>query len=76
MQKELQFRAVAYINVDIAVRGNYTLQARGVNSFRDVVYEATKIVDNPDDAEVAEGRPKLYDSWLSRQPDDSGNLPS
>ena len=62
-QKELQSRTVAYLNVDSAVNGNFTFRGSGVSSLRDVVFEAAKLVDNPDSAEVAAGRFTVYDTW-------------
>ncbi|CAK8692129.1 unnamed protein product [Clavelina lepadiformis] len=62
-QKELQSRTVAYLNVDSAVNGNFTFRGSGVSSLRDVVFEAAKLVDNPDSAEVAAGRSTVYDTW-------------
>jgi len=66
--KELNARAVAYINVDIAVQGNHTFRGFGVYSLSDLVFEASKIVDNPDPEEIADGRKTVYDTWIANQP--------
>jgi len=66
--KELNTRAVAYINVDIAVLGNHTFRGAGVYSLSDLVFEASKTVDNPDPAEIADGRKTVYDTWIANQP--------
>jgi len=76
LQKDLQFRAVAYLNVDTPVSGNFALQGSGVPSFRDIVFDATKRVYNPDLAEQAAGRYTVYDTWLKRRQDESTNLPT
>ncbi|CAK8692127.1 unnamed protein product [Clavelina lepadiformis] len=65
-EKELQFRAVAYLNVDISVQGNYSFRGVGASGLRDVVFEATKLVSNPDPQEIAAGRTKVYDTWAFR----------
>lgn len=73
-QKELQARAVAYINVDSAVQGNFSLRANGVHSLSNMVFEAAKLVKNPDSKEVLEGRNFVYDTWFMHRP--SSTVPS
>lgn len=71
----MQARTVAYLNVDTAVKGNYTLYTGGVYSLSDVVYEAAKVVPNPDGNEIASGHPTVYDTWLARDPEESMQKP-
>uniref|UniRef100_H2Z0Q2 glutamate carboxypeptidase II n=1 Tax=Ciona savignyi TaxID=51511 RepID=H2Z0Q2_CIOSA len=76
LQKELQARAVAYLNVDIAVQGNYSLAANGVASLSQAVFDAAKTVSNPNPTEVSSGRLTLYDTWKLRYPASVGDKPS
>ena len=66
MQKELNSRAVVYLNVDIAVQGNYTFNAKGTHSLRDTIFNAAKKVPNPSPEEVDFGRKTVYDTWYKR----------
>ncbi|CAG2102362.1 unnamed protein product [Medioppia subpectinata] len=70
-QKLLASQAVAYINVDIAVNGNYSFQAEAVPLLYSTVWEATKAVSNPNENEVKEGLKTVYDSYLKHRPSDS-----
>uniref|UniRef100_F6ZAX9 Glutamate carboxypeptidase 2 n=1 Tax=Ciona intestinalis TaxID=7719 RepID=F6ZAX9_CIOIN len=76
LQKELQARAIAYLNVDAAVQGNFSLAANGVASLNQVVFDSTKLVSNPNPAEVSEGRSTVYDTWKHRSPSSSEDVPS
>ncbi|XP_065067793.1 putative N-acetylated-alpha-linked acidic dipeptidase [Rhopilema esculentum] len=59
----LSYRAVAYINIDIAVQGNYTLRVKSspqlVTPFIDVVKEL----------KVPDSNVSLYEDWASKFPD-------
>ena len=66
MQKELNSRAVVYLNVDIAVAGNYTFLAAGTYSSRDIIYNAAKKIPNPNKEEFDLGRKTIYDTWQRR----------
>ncbi|XP_067681222.1 N-acetylated-alpha-linked acidic dipeptidase 2-like [Haliotis asinina] len=74
-RKNLRERAVAYLNVDISMQGNYSIRALGTPLLYRATYEAAKKVPNPNDAEVAAGRPTAYDTWLHSFPwkDEDGN---
>ena len=64
-QKILTERGVAYINLDIAVGGNYVLKARTSPLFKDITYSWAQKVKDPNahgDKETA------YDIWLERNP--------
>ncbi|KAF2361473.1 PA domain, partial [Trinorchestia longiramus] len=67
--RQLMDRAVAYLNIDMAVNGNYTFRAQASPLIRDIIYNITKQVPNPDPAEVDAGRPTVYDTWLERLAD-------
>lgn len=66
--KSLGARAIAYLNVDIAVQGNFTFRALGTPLVFKSLYEATKRVPNPNATEVAEGRKTVYDTWMMASP--------
>ncbi|KAK4016643.1 hypothetical protein OUZ56_031605 [Daphnia magna] len=67
--KVLIQRAVAYINVDSAMEGNYTLKSQTVPSLYSVIREAAKMVPNPNPVEVEAGRKTVFDTWLAANPD-------
>lgn len=58
--KILEKRAVAYINADSAVEGNYTLRVDCTPLLYQLVYGLTKEISSPD--EGYEGK-SLYESW-------------
>uniref|UniRef100_A0A8C5QJQ5 Glutamate carboxypeptidase 2 n=1 Tax=Leptobrachium leishanense TaxID=445787 RepID=A0A8C5QJQ5_9ANUR len=58
--KILQERAVAYINADSSVEGNYTLRVDCTPLMYQLVYRLTKEIESPD--EGYEGN-SLYESW-------------
>ncbi|XP_055880856.1 putative N-acetylated-alpha-linked acidic dipeptidase [Biomphalaria glabrata] len=60
----LRERAVAYINVDIAVLGNDTLKVASTPLMHNIIYDASKKVPNPNPKEVESGRKTVYDTWL------------
>ena len=62
----LSERAVAYVNLDIAVCGNHVLRARLSPLFKDVTYKWASKIEDPADA-----RKTLYDTWLARTPSDT-----
>ncbi|KAH3845996.1 hypothetical protein DPMN_088291, partial [Dreissena polymorpha] len=66
--KVLGARAVAYLNVDIAVEGNFSLRALGTPLLYQSVYSAARKVSNPNQAEVAAGRTSVYDTWFNTFP--------
>ncbi|XP_074651751.1 N-acetylated-alpha-linked acidic dipeptidase 2-like isoform X2 [Tubulanus polymorphus] len=61
--KSLGERAVAYLNVDIAVQGNHSIQVKGTPLLSKVLHEAAKLVPNPNTTEVGFGKKTLYDKW-------------
>uniref|UniRef100_A0A670Y442 N-acetylated alpha-linked acidic dipeptidase 2 n=1 Tax=Pseudonaja textilis TaxID=8673 RepID=A0A670Y442_PSETE len=63
--KLLQTRAVAYINTDSSIEGNYTLRVDCTPLLNQLVYNLTKEVSSPD--EGYEGK-SLYESWLEKDP--------
>ncbi|CAH2225542.1 N-acetylated-alpha-linked acidic dipeptidase [Pelobates cultripes] len=58
--KILQERAVAYINADSSVEGNYTLRVDCTPLMYQLVYRLTKEIESPDTG--FEGK-SLYESW-------------
>ncbi|XP_060559269.1 N-acetylated-alpha-linked acidic dipeptidase 2-like [Ruditapes philippinarum] len=73
--KTLGARAIAYLNVDIAVEGNFSLRALGTPLIFKSLYEATKKVPNPNPTEVNLGRTTIYDTWMSTFPWTKYNRP-
>jgi len=61
-------RAVAYINLDIAVCGDYVLRARGSPLFRQITHKLSKQIKDPKNTE---GTDTMYDIWLKRSPSDT-----
>ncbi|XP_029469110.1 aminopeptidase NAALADL1 [Rhinatrema bivittatum] len=55
---KLRDRAVAYINVDIAVFANATLRAQGTPSTQNIVFTAAKQVKIPTNASIT-----VYENW-------------
>ncbi|XP_053241544.1 N-acetylated-alpha-linked acidic dipeptidase 2-like [Podarcis raffonei] len=71
--KILQARAVAYINSDSSIEGNYTLRVDCTPLLNRLVYDLTKEIANPDDGY---GSKTLYESWLEKDPSpESKTLP-
>ncbi|XP_058042113.1 N-acetylated-alpha-linked acidic dipeptidase 2-like isoform X3 [Ahaetulla prasina] len=68
--KLLQTRAVAYINTDSSIEGNYTLRVDCTPLLNQLVYNLTKEVSSPD--EGYEGK-SLYESWLEKDPSTETN---
>ncbi|XP_006118445.2 N-acetylated-alpha-linked acidic dipeptidase 2 isoform X1 [Pelodiscus sinensis] len=63
--KVLQERAVAYINTDSSIEGNYTLRVDCSPLLYKLVYNRTEEIASPD--EGYEGK-TLYESWLEKDP--------
>ncbi|KAL4238468.1 N-acetylated-alpha-linked acidic dipeptidase 2 [Mactra antiquata] len=64
--KVLDFRSVAYINMDIAVTGNHSIRAIGSPPVFSAMYEAAKKVQNPNESDS--DHLTVYDNWLSKKP--------
>ena len=75
----LKSRSVAYVNCDIAVKGNWTFSPAGTPNMRQLVEEVTKIVENPrSDIDGSEYK-SIWDNMLLRrnlQPDDTPPFPA
>uniref|UniRef100_A0A131YVF7 N acetylated alpha linked acidic dipeptidase like protein like n=1 Tax=Rhipicephalus appendiculatus TaxID=34631 RepID=A0A131YVF7_RHIAP len=65
---QLDHQAVAYLNVDIAVQGNGTLEVSASPLLAHLIWESTKKLPNPDKDEVAHGRTSVFDTWLANSP--------
>ncbi|XP_019385897.1 PREDICTED: N-acetylated-alpha-linked acidic dipeptidase 2-like isoform X3 [Crocodylus porosus] len=61
--KVLQERAVAYINSDSSIEGNYTLRADCTPLLYQLVYNLTKEISSPDEGYESKS---LYESWLEK----------
>ncbi|KAK8766235.1 hypothetical protein V5799_006983 [Amblyomma americanum] len=65
---QLTHQAVAYVNVDIAVQGNGTLEVSASPLLAHLVWESSKKVPNPDKSEISDGRASVFDTWLVNSP--------
>lgn len=63
--KILGDRAIAYLNVDIAVEGMQSLRAAGVPLLYDILYDASKKINSANDDATS-----LYQEWLNFFPDE------
>lgn len=61
--KLLEARAVAVLNVDIAVMGNQSLYVEAMPLLYRTIMNAAKLVPNPNPDELAKNRKTVYDSW-------------
>ncbi|NXN52500.1 NALD2 dipeptidase, partial [Rynchops niger] len=66
----LQERAVAYINTDSSIEGNYTLRVDCTPLLYKLVYNLTKEILSPDEGYENKS---LYDSWLEKDPSTDNN---
>ena len=63
---------MAYVNLDGAVRGNYTLSAKASPLMKDVIIEASKMVDAVD---FDTHDKTVYDMWLKKNKDERTQKP-
>ncbi|XP_060583171.1 N-acetylated-alpha-linked acidic dipeptidase 2-like, partial [Ruditapes philippinarum] len=72
----LDFRSVAYINMDIAVTGNYSIRGLGSPPVFSAMYRAAQKVPNPNTSDTE--HPTVYDTWKARRtlnnPEDGSSL--
>ncbi|XP_050188263.1 putative N-acetylated-alpha-linked acidic dipeptidase isoform X2 [Myiozetetes cayanensis] len=68
--KVLQERAVAYINTDSSIEGNYTLRVDCTPLLYKLVYNLTKEILSPDEGYENKS---LYESWLEKDPGTENN---
>lgn len=61
--KILQERAIAYINLDIAVSGNFVLRARASPLFKSITHKWTKKIKDPTNPDTT-----MFDTWLKKNP--------
>ncbi|NWJ09420.1 NALD2 dipeptidase, partial [Crypturellus undulatus] len=66
----LQERAVAYINTDSSIEGNYTLRVDCTPLLYKLVYNLTKEISSPDEGYETKS---LYESWLEKDPATENN---
>nr|XP_009930891.1 PREDICTED: N-acetylated-alpha-linked acidic dipeptidase 2-like [Opisthocomus hoazin] len=66
----LQERAVAYINTDSSIEGNYTLRVDCTPLLHKLVYNLTKEILSPDEGYENKS---LYESWLEKDPATENN---
>ncbi|KAL4238328.1 hypothetical protein ACF0H5_003039 [Mactra antiquata] len=66
--KNIGSRAIAYLNVDIAVAGNFTFRALGTPMLFKPLYSAASKVTNPNITEINAGRKTVYDTWMKNSP--------
>ncbi|XP_065058247.1 N-acetylated-alpha-linked acidic dipeptidase 2-like [Rhopilema esculentum] len=61
----LQEQAVAYLNIDVAVEGNYTIDLRSTPELNDVLFDETKTLTEP------VSKINLYEDWIRKSPSPS-----
>ncbi|XP_052525712.1 N-acetylated-alpha-linked acidic dipeptidase 2-like isoform X1 [Tympanuchus pallidicinctus] len=66
----LQERAVAYINADSSIEGNYTLRVDCTPLLYKLIYNLTKEISSPDEGYENKS---LYESWLEKDPAPENN---
>ncbi|KAJ8047818.1 Glutamate carboxypeptidase 2 [Holothuria leucospilota] len=65
--KNLDNRAVAYLNLDIAVSGDFVPDFASTPNLYETIRKATKLIPDPNPGEFSEGDVKtLYDRWYKR----------
>ncbi|KAB7505312.1 Glutamate carboxypeptidase 2, partial [Armadillidium nasatum] len=69
-QKQLSNRGIVYLNLDMAIEGNYTVRTKSSPLLYNIGREISKLVPNPDPEEVKAGRSTVFDTWLYRNPDE------
>lgn len=62
--KKLSERAVAYMNLDTVVKGNYTLSMSALPMMNDISIETSKSVETPNQAGKS-----MFQEWLEATPD-------
>lgn len=55
-----------YLNLFI---GNYSLSGHAAPLLRTLLIDTSKKIPNPDPAEVTQGRPTVFDTWVKNIPD-------
>eukprot|EP00794_Sanderia_malayensis_P009273 gene9273-10251_t len=60
--KLLSQRAVAYLNIDTAVEGNFTIELKSTPHLRDTFYDIVKMFKDPDDKDS-----NLFDTWVKKR---------
>ncbi|CAG0916173.1 unnamed protein product, partial [Notodromas monacha] len=74
--KMLSSGGVVYLNVDMALDGNFSMRALGAPIAYQSIFDAAKIVPNPNPEEISAGRSTVFDTWLHNNPSDyDPNLP-
>ncbi|KAJ4436641.1 hypothetical protein ANN_16772 [Periplaneta americana] len=61
-------KAVAYLGVDVAVRGNRTLSVAATPLLSKAVFDASSLVPNPATRSPKEGLVTVYDTWIKTSP--------
>lgn len=65
-EKIISLRAVAYLNVDVATLGNYSIKVKSQALLKEVILNSLKAVQNPDESEMSKGHISLYETYASR----------
>ncbi|XP_069118842.1 N-acetylated-alpha-linked acidic dipeptidase 2-like [Argopecten irradians] len=73
--KNLAVRSVAYINLDMAMTGNFSFGPSGTPLMYHATYEATKKVINPN-PETGDELRTVYDKWLRTYPRSDQSKPA
>lgn len=68
LTKNLDRRAVAYLNMDVAVSGTFVPYFASTPNLYRAIREATKLVPDPNPDDLEGDVTTLYDRWLARAP--------
>ena len=66
--KKLSANGVAYLNLDIAVQGNYSFTTRASSLIHDIIYNVTKKIQQTSNETV-------FDRWLKFARSSNASLP-
>lgn len=54
----------------MCILGNTTFRAHGTPNLRSVLYDVAKKIANPDQNEISQNRPTVYDTWKLKYADE------
>lgn len=66
----MSFRSIAYLNLDVAVTGLWSMTAGALPNLYKVIYDAAKITPLPNDRSK-----NIYDDWLKKLPNKNNSKP-
>uniref|UniRef100_A0A914QS79 Uncharacterized protein n=1 Tax=Panagrolaimus davidi TaxID=227884 RepID=A0A914QS79_9BILA len=73
-EKELNQRAIIYLNMDL-ISANNTFDAATIPSLYQTMIDVAKKIPNPMESEIKRGRETVYDTWIKTFPSNSEKYP-